>query len=118
MNAVRLIDTYSTRADCPKFSVQFSANAEEISRIVMDKQVMVSWVILPEAKPMEVPATQLHESLLSQILQVVRSFIINHHGQDLPGFYLVYILGQPSALVLAPICVKPTHTHVKVGHRD
>lgn len=74
---------------------------------------MLSWkkVIVPESESMEVLATQLSESLFSQILQVVGSFIINHHGQDLPSFHLVYILGQSSALVLAPICVKPTHTH-------
>lgn len=79
----------------------------------MDKQLLQSWklVIVPESESMEVLATQLSQSLFSQIFQVVRSFVINHHGQDLPSFHLVYILGQSSALVLAPICVKPTHTH-------
>lgn len=59
---------------------------------------------------MEVAAPQFGESLFSRILQVVGSFIINHHGQDLSSLHIVYILGQPSALVLAPVRVEPVHT--------
>lgn len=66
--------------------------------------------MLPETEAMEVPAPQLGESLFSRILHVVGSFIINHHGQDLSGFHIIYILGQPSALVLASVRVKPVHT--------
>lgn len=56
---------------------------------------------------MDVSTTQPGQAFLGRVLQVVGSFIIDHHDQNKPRLYVIDVLCKTMALVLTAVCVKP-----------